>query len=161
MSALDGMICGVNPDKAYARLEQLMAERDAVIPPPGASRDSPEFAAFMAAENRVGPFIAAHEHELAALRLPRDGMTAGRYQAKLAEMDAELDWLAERAVPGTAAQEAYIAAWKDRTAFAANYAPSRSQTPDPNWACRTRPGVHTLTSGVPGAGSRRARPAPR
>ena len=51
----------MNPDKAYARLEQLMAERDAVIPPPGASRDSPEFAAFLAAENRVGAFIGAHE----------------------------------------------------------------------------------------------------
>ena len=123
MSALDGMICEVNPDKAYARLEQLMAERDAVIPPPGAGRDSPEFAAFLAAENRVGAFIAAPEHELVALRLPREGMTAERYEAKLAGMDAELDWLAERAEPGTAAQEAYVAAWRDRTAFVANYAP--------------------------------------
>ena len=117
------MICGVNPDKAYARLEQLMAERDAVIPPPGAGRDSPEFAAFLAAENRVGAFIAAPEHELVALRLPREGMTAERYEAKLAGMDVELDWLAERAEPGTAAQEAYVAAWRDRTAFVANYAP--------------------------------------
>ena len=131
MSALDGMICGVDPNKAYARLKQLMAERDAVIPSSGASRDSLEFAAFLAAENRVGAFIAAHEHELAALRLPREGMTAERYEAKLAGMDAELDWLAERAEPGTAAQEAYIAAWRDRTAFAANYAPEPEPDPGP------------------------------
>jgi hypothetical protein len=108
-----------------------MAERDAVIPPPGASRDSPEVATLVATENRVGAFIAAHEHELAALRLPRDGMTAERYEAKLAEMDAELDWLAERAEPGIAAQEAYIAAWRDRTAFVANYAPEPKPDPEP------------------------------
>jgi hypothetical protein len=131
MSALDGMICEVDPNKAYAHFEQLMAARDAVIPPPGASRDSPEFATFMAAEIRVGAFIADHDHELAALRLPREGMTAERYQAKLAEMDAELDWLTERAEPGTAAQQAYAAAWRDRMAFAANYAPEPEPDPGP------------------------------
>src|SRR6266702_7341530 len=129
-----GMICGMDPNEADARLEQLMAERDAVIPPPGVSRDSPEFTAFMAAENKVGAFMDAHDHELAALRLPHEGMTVERYEAKLAELDAELDWLAERAMPDAPSQEAYSAAWKDRMAFVANYGPDTwigSITPEP------------------------------
>ena len=135
MSALSGTICGMDPNEADARLEQLMAERDAVIPPPGASRDSPEFTAFMDAENKVGAFMDAHDHELAALRLPHEGMTVERYEAKLAELDAELDWLAERAVPDAPSQEAYSAAWKDRTAFVANYGPDTwtgGITPEPD-----------------------------
>ena len=61
-------------------------------------------------------------------------MTVERYEAKLAELDAELDWLAERAVPDAPSQEAYSAAWKDRTAFVANYGPDTwtgSITPEP------------------------------
>jgi hypothetical protein len=79
----------------------------------------------MATENKVGAFMDAHDHELVALRLPREGMTVERYEAKLAELDAELD---------APSQEAYSAAWKDRMAFVANYGPDTwigSITPEP------------------------------
>jgi hypothetical protein len=116
----------MKPERAYQRLQKLMAKRDAVIPPAGASRDSPEFAAFMRAERRVGDFLDWHDRELATLREPVEGMTVDRYRERLAQLDAELDWLeapaAEAGYTGVA-QDAYSATWIDRQAFAANYDP--------------------------------------
>jgi hypothetical protein len=83
----------MKPERAYQRLQKLMAKRDATIPPVGASRDSPEFAAFMRAERQVGEFLYRHDRELAMLREPAEGMTVDRYQERLAQLDAELDWL--------------------------------------------------------------------
>jgi hypothetical protein len=113
-------------ERAYRQLQELMAERDAAIPPAGASSGSPEFAAFMRAERKVGDFLARHDRELAELREPAAGMTADQYWERLARLDTELDWLeAHSAEPGHTgpAQEAYSAAWIDRQAFAANYNP--------------------------------------
>jgi hypothetical protein len=113
----------MEPWEAYGQLEQLMARRDALIPPAGAARDSAGFRAFLAAEQQVGDFMTEHQAELEPLRLPRDGMTAGRYQATLGRLDAELAWLEPHAARGGPAAAAYDAAWKDRMAFAANYQP--------------------------------------
>jgi hypothetical protein len=57
------------------------------------------------------------------LRLPRDGMTAGKYQATLDRLNAELAWLEPHAASGGPAAQAYKATWRDRMAFAANYQP--------------------------------------
>src|SRR5689334_206279 len=114
----------MKPERAYERLQKLMAKRDAVIPLVGASRDSPGFAAFMRAERRVSDFLDRHDRELATLREPAEGMTVDQYQGRLAQLDAELDWLdapaAEAGYTGVA-REVYSATWIDRRAFAANY----------------------------------------
>jgi hypothetical protein len=124
----------MKPERAYQRLQKLMAKRDAVIPPAGASRDSPEFAAFMRAERRVGDFLDRHDRELATLREPVEGMTVDRYRERLAQLDAELDWLeapaAEAGYTGVA-QDAYSATWIDRQAFAANYDPRAEPEAEP------------------------------
>jgi len=116
----------MEPWEAYGQLEQLMAHRHALIPPAGAARDSAEFRAFLAAEHKVGDFITEHQAELEPLRLPRDGMTAGKYQATLGRLDRELAWLEPHAARGGPAAQAYDAAWKDRMAFVANYQPDAS-----------------------------------
>jgi hypothetical protein len=124
----------MKPERAYRRLQTLMARRDAAIPSAGASRDSPEFAAFMRAEGEVGAFLYRHDRELAMLREPAEGMTADRYQERLAQLDAELDRLEVRAAEAGhtgAAQEAYSAAWIDRQAFAANYDPGAGAEVEP------------------------------
>jgi hypothetical protein len=113
----------MEPHEAAEQLEQLMAQRDALIPPASAARDSAEFSAFLAAEQKVGDFITEHEAELEALRLPRDGMTAEKYEATLGRLDRELAWLEPHAARGGPAAGAYAAAWKDRMAFVANYQP--------------------------------------
>jgi hypothetical protein len=113
----------MEPHEAAGQLEQLMAYRDALIPPAGAARDSAEFRAFLAAEQQVGDFITEHQAGLEPLRLPPDGMSAGRYRAILGRLDAELAWLEPYAARGGPAAGAYEAAWKDRMAFAANYQP--------------------------------------
>ena len=113
----------MEPYEAAEQLEQLMAQRDALIPPARAARDSAEFRAFLAAEQKVGDFITEHEAELEPLRLPRDGMTAERYEATLGRLDRELAWLEPHAAHGGPAAGAYDAAWKDRMAFVANYQP--------------------------------------
>jgi hypothetical protein len=113
----------MQPHEAAGQLEQLMAQRDALIPSANAARDSAEFRAFLAAEHKVGDFIAEHQAELEPLRLPREGMTAERYQATLGRLDRELAWLEPHAVRGGPAAQAYDAAWKDRMAFVANYQP--------------------------------------
>jgi hypothetical protein len=113
----------MEPHEAAGQLEQLMAHRDALIPLPGVARDSAEFRAFLAAEKQVGHFITEHDAELEPLRLPRDGMTAEKYQATLDRLDRELAWLEPHAAHGGPAAAAYDAAWKDRMAFAANYQP--------------------------------------
>ena len=110
----------MEPHEAAGQLEQLMAHRDALIPPAGAVRDSAEFRAFLAAEHAVGDLIREHQAELEPLRLPRDGMTAEKYQVTL---DSELAWLEPHAAHGDPAAAAYDAAWKDRMAFSANYQP--------------------------------------
>jgi hypothetical protein len=124
----------MKPERAYQRLQKLMAKRDATIPPAGASRDSPEFATFMRAERRVGDFLYRHDRELAMLREPAEGMTVDRYQKRLAQLDAELDWLeapaAEAGYTGIA-QDAYSATWIDRQAFAANYDPGAEPEAEP------------------------------
>ena len=125
----------MKPERAYRQLQKLMATRDAAIPPAGASRDSPEFAAFLHAEREVGIFLHRHDRELAVLREPAEGMTADRYQQRLAQLDTELDWLEARAAEAghtSAAQEAYSAAWIDRQAFAANYDPEAEPEAEPS-----------------------------
>jgi len=102
----------MKPYEAAEQLEQLMAQRDALIPPANAARDSAEFRAFLAAEHKVGDFITEHETELEPLRLPRDGMTAEKYQATLDRLDRELAWLEPHAARGGPAAEAYNAAWE-------------------------------------------------
>jgi hypothetical protein len=92
-------------------------------PPAGAARDSAESRAFLAAEHKVGDFITEHEADLEPLRLPRDGMTAEKYQATLGRLDRGLAWLEPHAAHGGPAAGAYDGAWKDRMAFAANYQP--------------------------------------
>ena len=113
----------MEPHEAAEQLEQLIAQRDALIPPASAARDSAEFRAFLAAEQNVGDFITEHDAELESLRLPREGMTAEKYQARLDSLDRELAWLEPRAADGGPAADAYYAAWKDRMAFVANYQP--------------------------------------
>lgn len=124
----------MKPERAYQQLQKLMAKRDATIPPPGASRDSPEFATFMRAERRVGDFLDRHDRELDMLREPAEGMTVDRYRERLAQLDAELDWLeapaAEAGYTGVA-QEVYSATWIDRQAFAANYDPGAESEAEP------------------------------
>jgi hypothetical protein len=113
----------MEPHEAVEQVEQLLAQRDALIPPAGAARDSAEFRAFMAAEQKVEAFLTEHDTDLEPLRLPRDGMTAEKYQVTLNRLDRELAWLEPRAARGDPAAAAYEAAWKDRMAFAANYQP--------------------------------------
>jgi hypothetical protein len=113
----------MEPHEAAGQLEQLMAQRDALIPFATAARDSAGFRAFLAAEQKVGDFILEHEAELEPLRLPRESMTAEKYQATLGRLDEELAWLEPHAAHGGPAAAAYDAAWKDRMAFAANYQP--------------------------------------
>ena len=113
----------MEPHEAAGQLEQLIAQRDALIPAAGAARDSAEFRAFLAAEQKVGGFITEHDAELEPLRLPREGMTAETYQARLGGLDRELAWLEPHAADGGPAAAAYDAAWKDRMAFVANYQP--------------------------------------
>ncbi len=128
----------MEPHEALEWLEQLMAQRDALIPFATAARDSAEFRAFLAADQKVGDFISEHEAELEPLRLPRDGMTAEKYEATLDRLDRELAWLEPHAAHGGPAAAAYDAAWKDRMAFVANYqpdagtgAPGPEPEPDP------------------------------
>jgi hypothetical protein len=90
----------MKPHEAAEQLEQLMAQRDALTPPASAARDSAEFRAFLAAEQKVGDFITEHETELEPLRLPRDGMTAEKYQVTLERLDGELAWLKPHAAHG-------------------------------------------------------------
>ena len=62
-------------------------------------------------------------------------MTADRYQERLAQLDAELDWLEARAAEAGhagAAQDAYSAAWIDRQAFAVNYDPGAGPEAEPD-----------------------------
>ncbi len=113
----------MEPCEAAEQLEQLMAHRDALVPPVSAARESAEFRAFLAAEQKVGDFILKHDAELEPLRLPSDGMTAGKYEATLDRLDAELAWLEPHAAHGGPAAGAYDAAWTDRMAFVANYQP--------------------------------------
>lgn len=83
----------MEPYEAAEQLEQLMVRRDALIPPASAARDSAEFRAFLAVEQKLGDFITEHEAELEPLRLPRDGMTAERYEATLgARQGTGLGW---------------------------------------------------------------------
>jgi hypothetical protein len=113
----------MEPHEAAEQVEQLVAQRDALIPPAGAARDSAEFRAFLAAVQRVGDFMTEHDAELELVRLPRDGMTAEKYQVTLDRLDRELAWLEPHAAHGGPAAAAYDAAWRDRVAFAANYQP--------------------------------------
>jgi hypothetical protein len=119
----------MEPHEAAERLEQLMAHRDALFPFATAARDSAEFRAFLAAEHEVGDFIAEHDAELEPLRLPRDGMTDEKYQARLDKLDRELAWLEPHAARSGPAAAAYDAAWKDRMAFVANYRPDAGTGP--------------------------------
>jgi hypothetical protein len=128
----------MEPHEALEWLEQLMAQRDALIPFATAAGDSAEFRAFLAADQKVGDFISEHEAELEPLRLPRDGMTAEKYEATLDRLDRELAWLEPHAAHGGPAAAAYDTAWKDRMAFVANYqpdagtgAPGPEPEPDP------------------------------
>lgn len=65
----------MKPERVYRQLQKLMARRDAAIPPAGASRDSPEFAAFLRAEREVGVFLDRRDRALAVLREPAEGVT--------------------------------------------------------------------------------------
>jgi hypothetical protein len=128
----DGATCGL---RTAGAADGTKGRAD---PPEGTARDSAEFKAFLAAEQQVGDYIAEHQAELEPLRLPRDGMTAGKYQAILGRLDAELAWLEPHAARGGPAVAAYDAAWKDRMAFVANYqpdagtrAPALQPDPDP------------------------------
>ena len=60
--------------------------------------------------------------------------TVDRYQERLAQLDAELDWLeapaAEAGYTGVA-QDVYSATWIDRQAFAANYDPGAESEAEP------------------------------
>ena len=56
----------MEPCEAAEQLEQLMAHRDALVPPVSAARESAEFRAFLAAEQKVGDFILKHDAELRA-----------------------------------------------------------------------------------------------
>lgn len=125
----------MKPEKAYTKLQKLLAETEAAAPAPGTDRDSPAFAAFMRANRAVETFIARHGPTLEALREPRQDVTPERFRERLAEMDTELDWLeAHAAEAGNTGpvQEAYSAAWIDRMAFAANYDPEIGPDPEPD-----------------------------
>jgi hypothetical protein len=116
----------MEPHEAAGQLEQLMAQRDALIPFATAARDSAGFRAFLAAEQKVGDFILEHETELEPLRLPREGMTAEKYQATLGRLDEELAWLEPQP---TGARRPQPTTPPGRTGW-----PSRritSQTPEP------------------------------
>jgi hypothetical protein len=82
---------------------------------------------FLAVEHKVGDFITEHEADLEPLRLPRDGMTAEKYQAILGRLDRELAWLEPHAAHG--ARQPELTTRHGRTGW-----PSRriiSQTPGP------------------------------
>lgn len=135
----------MNPERAYARLQRLMAARDAAAPWAVADRDSPGFRAFAAAEGKVERFLARHDAALARLREPAVPLSREEFAARLAAMDAELDWLAARA--GAAgntgpAQEAYSATWTDRMSFAANRDPDAGADAEPEAGLAWTGGVH-------------------
>ena len=117
----------MEPHETAGQLEQLMAQRDALIPSRPLREISAGFRAFLAAEQKVGDFILEHEAELEPLRLPREGMTAEKYQATLGRLDEELAWL--EPAPPTEARRPQPTTPPGRTGW-----PSRrrtSQTPGP------------------------------
>jgi hypothetical protein len=137
----------MDPAAAADKMTRLYKEADYLTPPLTAGRRSPQFRAWMDAQNRASAFHAAHRAELDSLTVPPESVTPEMYRTELARMDAGLAWMeahgatfgpslqedptAERDGRLTPAQLAYRTAADDRQAFMVNYGPGDDGGPDP------------------------------